>query len=160
LGKADIIRGRLTADQFHRNLLQENDMGTQEYRANYRAAFHVANSDLNEIYREFEQLQLRKEMIESVVSALEPFLHSSAEGSHESFHAEVSHEAYRAEVSHETFQSAPVPTEEPKAEVLVPVASEPQYTEGTPPAAFPPKPEIIVDALQNRINRALGLAVA
>jgi hypothetical protein len=121
-------------------------MGTQEYRANYRAALHVANSDLNDIYREYEQVQLRKEMIENAVAALEPFLQSSAE---------VSPEAYRAE---------PVPVPEPRYEVLVPVAAEPQYEpqlrERIAPASFAPVPDIIVDPIQNRINRALGLAVA
>jgi hypothetical protein len=119
-------------------------MGTQEYRANYRAALHVANSDLNEIYREVEQLQLRKEMIEGVVSALEPFLQSTAEVSHGACHSE------------------PVPVEEPRYEapVPVPVALEPQYTERIAPASFAPVPDIIVDPIQNRINRALGLAVA
>ena len=122
-------------------------MGTQEYRANYRAALHVANSDLNEIYREFEQLQMRKEMIDSVVSALEPFLQSTAEVSHESYHAEVSQEAFR---------SQPVPV----YEAPIPVAVEPEFRERIAPASFAPVPDIIVDPIQNRINRALGLAVA
>ena len=131
-------------------------MGTQEYRANYRAALHVANSDLNDIYREYEQVQLRKEMIENAVAALEPFLQSSAE---------VSPEAYRAEpVPQKAYQAEPVPVPEPRYEVLVPVAAEPQYEpqlrERIAPASFAPVPDIIVDPIQNRINRALGLAVA
>jgi hypothetical protein len=121
-------------------------MGTQEYRANYRAALHEASSELKEIYREFEQLQLRKEQIEDVLSALEPFVPSISP---------VSYEAHR-----------PVPVQaeparfEPEYEIHAPVAAAVPVKEPVAPAPFAPVPEIIVDPIQSRINRALGLAVA
>lgn len=119
-------------------------MGTQEYRANYRAAMQEANSHLAEIFREFEQLQLRKEQLEDVLGALDPFLSS----------ASMMHEATRPE-------SARTEPARYEFEMTAPVAVAPaiQY-EPIKPAPFAPATEVIVDPIQSRINRALGLAVA
>lgn len=129
-------------------------MGIQEYRANYRAAFNEANCDLNEIYRQFEELQIRKEMIDGVVAALEPFLQSAEADSH-SAHSETYRDVHVEEpVSAERLRV------EPKHEVRVPSAVVASIRESITPAPFAPVPDIIVDPIQSRINRALGLAVA
>lgn len=125
-------------------------MGTQEYRANYRAAMQEANWQLAEIFREFEQLQLRKEILEDVVGALEPFLPA-----HETFRYESPRqELVRPEpVRHER--------EVPASVAAAPVAAPPSvFHEPVRPAAFAPSPDVTGDPIQSRINRALGLAVA
>jgi len=117
-------------------------MGTQEYRANYQAAMQEANSQLAEIFREFENLNLRKEHLEDALGALEPFLNrTSAEP--------VRHEQEIPAPVH--FQPEPV-APAPAAPVLV--------NEPVAPAPYAPLPEVITDPIQSRINRALGLAVA
>lgn len=118
-------------------------MGTQEYRANYRAAMQEANSHLAEIFREFEDLQLRKELLEDVLGALEPFLESAAPAMHESSRQEF--------VRPQTVRYEP---EAPVATASAPVQ------EAVRPAPFAPATDVIADPIQSRINRALGLAVA
>ncbi|HEY2472618.1 MAG TPA: hypothetical protein VGI45_32835 [Terracidiphilus sp.] len=136
-------------------------MGTQEYRANYRAAMQEANSQLAEMFREFEQLQLRKELLEDALGALEPFLATATPGNYES----VRHEPLRAEHTawaEPAIRPEPAPWPEParyEPEVSLPVAAA-VPSEPVRPAAFAPAPEVIVDPIQSRINRALGLAVA
>lgn len=119
-------------------------MGIQEYRVNYLAALEEANSHLDEIYQEYEQLQLRKEQIEDVLMALKPFIPSISA------------------VSQEARQPEPVQVEPVRVEpqILAPVAASAPIHEPVAPAPFAPVPEIIVDPIQSRINRALGLAVA
>lgn len=117
-------------------------MGTQEYRANYTAAIQEANSQLADIFREFENLNQRKEQLEDVLGALEPFLSKTS--------------------------AEPVPQEpvEPASlhyqpELVEPVPAEPVFmNEPVAPASFAPVHEVITDPIQSRINRALGLAVA
>lgn len=46
----------------------------------YRFAFEEANSELNQIVGEFEQLRLRKDKIEKVVEALKPLATLEAQG--------------------------------------------------------------------------------
>jgi hypothetical protein len=120
-------------------------MGTQDYRATYRVAMQVATSELNDIYQEFEHLQIRKEQIEDVLTALQPFL------------------PFNSAVQHQELQTNSVFSEpariETRYEVLTPELVAPVSEPNAPPA-FAPVPEIIVDPIQNRINRALGLAVA
>ena len=122
-------------------------MGTQEYRATYRVAMQEATSDLNRIYREFEQLQLRKEQIEDALTALQPFIASGS-----SFVHQQPEQAFEQVTTRSTSQ-------ETKFEVLAPQAAR-EIEETTAPAPFAPVPDLIVDPIQNRINRALGLAVA
>lgn len=117
-------------------------MGTPEYRANYRAAIQEANSQLAEIFREFEDLNQRKEKLEDVVGALEPFIsRNSAENQHQEPAApsQFHHQPERFEPA----APEPVVLKEPVA-----------------PASFAPVAEVITDPIQSRINHALGLAVA
>lgn len=120
-------------------------MGTQEYRANYRVAVQEANSQLADIYREVEQLQLRKELIEDVLGALESFLPVTSA---------VSYESARQEPIRQ--EPARFDLEMPAPVAVVSAA----FNEPVRPAAFAPATEVIVDPIQSRINRALGLAVA
>jgi hypothetical protein len=120
-------------------------MGTQEYRANYRVAMQEANSQLAGIVREFEQLQLRKEILEEALGALDPFLSSTAPAMYQA----PRHEQVRPEPNRYDF------------EMPAPVAAAPSiFNEPIKPAPFAPATEVIVDPIQSRINRALGLAVA
>jgi hypothetical protein len=120
-------------------------MGSQVYRENYLAAIEVAQSQLEHIVREFDNLQLRKEQIEDVVGALEPFLR---------FAQPANHEVRQPEPIHvEPVRMAPAP------EVIQPAFRATPAPEPVAPAAFAPASESM-DPIQNRINRALGLAVA
>ena len=56
-------------------------MGNQGNRSNYLAAFESANHQLEYIYSEYHELQRRKEKLEGVLSALEPFLQSASNSS-------------------------------------------------------------------------------
>ena len=118
-------------------------MGARIYRETYLAALEVANSDLDHIFQECEQLQLRKEQLENAVEALDPFLRSARTAASQP--EPVQAEAFRAE---------------PEPEVVKPLIHAVQAPEPVVPAAFSPMPEAILDPIQNRINRALGLAVA
>jgi hypothetical protein len=121
-------------------------MGTQGYRETYLAALEVANSDLDQIFQECEHLQLRREQLEGVVGALEPFLRSVKTASYESHQPDpVRVEAVRVEA---------------QLEVAKPVLRAVHAPEQVVPAAFSAMPDPILDPIQNRINRALGLAVA
>ena len=128
-------------------------MGTQEYRATYRVAMQQATSDLDEIYQEFDQLQLRKEILEDALKALEPFLASFAPTSYQ----EHQHQTAFPEPAH--FEPRNEPRIETRYEVLD-AQPAPPTSEPVAAAAFAPAKDIIVDPIQNRINRALGLAVA
>jgi hypothetical protein len=119
-------------------------MGTQDYRETYLTALEEANSHLDEIFQEYEQLQLRKEQIEDVLMALKPFVPSISA---------VSQEAQRPE-------SVRVESVRVEPEIPAPVAAAAPVHEPVAPAPFAPVPDIIVDPIQSRINRALGLAVA
>ena len=68
-------------------------MGNQGNRSNYLAAFEGANHQLEYIYSEYHDLQRRKEKLEGVLTALEPFLQSVSNFNQESYAAEpVPHE--------------------------------------------------------------------
>jgi len=135
-------------------------MGTQEYRANYYDAFECANHHLDHIYNEYHQLQARKQQLEGALAALQPFLQSvrmpeSARIAEiEEFHQP---EPVRMDVTRE-----PEPFPEPVA--YTPIAAEPFRSAPTPEPPFPPSyapvSETNLDPIQDRINRALGLAVA
>lgn len=120
-------------------------MGLQGYRNSYLAALEVAHSDLDRIVREFELLQLQTERLECVVRALDPFLRSA-----KSIAESIPSEPARAVQS----QVAPEP------EVTKPLFRAVQTPEAVVPAPFLPVSDASLDPLQNRINRALGLAVA
>lgn len=126
-------------------------MSSQVYRASYLAAIEVAQSQLEHIVREFDNLQLRKEQIEDVVGALEPFLGSTQPASYEVRQPQPAHFEFRQpEPIHvEPVHMAPAPEAFRATPAPEPVA----------PAAFAPVSESM-DPIQNRINRALGLAVA
>lgn len=117
-------------------------MGIQEYRANYLEAMHEANSQLADIFRELEQLQQRKELVEDALGALDPFLTTTSSAPRETLRREPATAAparYQPEIPAPT----PVPVNEPVVA-----------------ASFAPLSEVISDPIQSRINRALGLAVA
>jgi len=118
-------------------------MGIQEYRANYLTAMHEANSHLADIFRELEQLQLRKEVLEGVVGALDPFLTANSSTSREPLRQQPA-------------KPVPVRYQPEVPEPVQPIA----MNEPVTPASFAPVPEVISDPIQSRINRALGLAVA
>ena len=137
-------------------------MSAQPYLDNYLAALEVAHSQLDRIVHEFESLQLRKEQIEGVVGALDPFLRSDQRSSFIAPQAEPVHYEFQ--------QKAPVRLEPayveparfaPQDEIVQSVQQVvPVQAEAVRPAAFSPMPEPILDPIQSRINRALGLAVA
>lgn len=133
-------------------------MSSQVYRASYLAAIEVAQSQLEHIVREFDNLQLRKEQIEDVVGALEPFLRFAQPANHEVRQPEP--------VRHELRQPEPIhiePAQEAQElEIFQPVhraVSAPAPAPIAPPA-FSPVSDSNLDPIQNRINHALGLAVA
>jgi hypothetical protein len=133
-------------------------MSSEVYRENYLAALEVAHSQLDRIIREFDSLQLRKEQIEDVVGALDPFLSSAQPAGYEIRQPEpVRYESRRPE----PIQVEPVWTA-PATEVIPPVlrATPVPAPEPVAPAAFAPMSESKIDPIQSRINRALGLAVA
>lgn len=119
-------------------------MGNQAYRESYAAALEVAHSQLHQIFEDYDQLQIRKEQIELVLGALEPFLRTTQTFTLEARQPQPSRE--------KSVKAAPEP------EVVQPVYR--AAPEPVAPAPFSPVPEAIIDPLQNRINRALGLAVA
>jgi hypothetical protein len=129
-------------------------MGNQGYRSNYLAAFEGANHQLECIYSEYHELQRRKEKLEGVLSALEPFLQSASSFSQESV-PEPALQASEPQYS-ETFYSEKYSAPEP---IIEPVIRADRFEE---PAASPvlAQAETEMDPLQLRINRALGLAVA
>jgi hypothetical protein len=121
-------------------------MGTQVYRETYLAALEVAHSDLDQIIEQFEMLQLRKQQLEHVLGAIDNFLGS------------------REEATYELRQSEPIQLEPAQAEAVQqmtqPALRAMPSPEPVTAAAFSPMPEPILDPIQSRINRALGLAVA
>ena len=98
----------------------------------YRAAFNAANEELNDVYREVEQLRIRKDRVEKVMDALKPLLDGQ----------NVGWESTSAPVS-------PEPTQH-YAEPQAPVAPAPAYQDVSQS----------VDPVQRRIDSILGLAVA
>ena len=124
-------------------------MGNQGYRSNYLAAFESANHQLEYIYAEYQELQRRREKLEGVVMALEPFLQSGRR-SVESHPAETIHA--EPEPVHAEAYSAPEPVVQTEMQA-------PTFIEPLAAPAFTPAAEEL-DPLQMRINRALGLAVA
>lgn len=121
-------------------------MGTSGHRSKYLAAFEEANAELDELFHQFEWLQRRKEQIEDVLMALEPFLSSAA---------------VPARKVHDPALVLTLP---------VSIESTPETSElGQSLAAdrnsavserFVAAAETELDPIQRRINRALGLAVA
>ena len=110
-------------------------MGAQDCRISYLNAFDRANAELDEIYNEYDWLQLRKQQIDNVLLALQPFLELQSN--------------YQEPAYQPTPIARPVVSAEPEFEMPVPVAS--VVSAGS---------EDITDPIQYRINRALGLAVA
>lgn len=134
-------------------------MGTQAYRANYREAFQYANDQLEEIYSEYHELQLRQDQLEKAVGALEPFLHSDQVHSDHVMLKDRTYapEPIRVEAAHEL---GPIPEPvmhngAPAEPVRLPLTSEPPVA-----PSYAPVSEANMDPIQARINRALGLAVA
>jgi hypothetical protein len=123
-------------------------MGNQGYRANYLAAFEGANHQLESIYSEYHELQRRKEKLEGVLMALEPFLQSATISIPEVHNLERPEPipAYTEQYS------APEPAFEPQPQPE-------RFVEPVPAPVFASVDESL-DPLQLRINRALGLAVA
>ena len=120
-------------------------MNVKGYRESYLAGLVAANSDLETINEECDQLELRKRQLEGALGALEPFLRSATGGCA----ASSSPKQVRAE--------QPIVVHE--REALQPISRAPQAPEPVVPASFS-TPDAILDPIQHRINRALGLAVA
>jgi hypothetical protein len=143
-------------------------MGSHLYRENYLAAVQVAHSQLDQIVREFDSLQLRKEQIEGAVGALQPFLRIAPPASYEVRQPEpVHYEHHQPEAVNydprrpEPIQVEPIPVAlEPEIAQSVLRATPLQTPEPIAPAAFSPGSDSKMDPIQRRINRALGLAVA
>ena len=135
-------------------------MGNQGYRANYLAAFEGANHQLESIYSEYHELQHRKEKLESVLSALEPFLQIASSYQQEFHASEAMRQQPQPTYSEPTYvqpayaEQYSVP--EPAAEPVFPTE---QFVEPAPAPVYA-EAESSLDPLQLRINRALGLAVA
>jgi hypothetical protein len=132
-------------------------MSSQVYRASYLAALEVAQSQLEQIVREFDSLQLRKEQIDDVVGALEPFLRFAQPANHEVRQPEPAHHEFR--------QPEPIhvePAQEAQElEIFQPVHRAAVAAPASiAPPAFSPVSDSNLDPIQNRINHALGLAVA
>ena len=131
-------------------------MGNQGYRSNYLAAFESANNQLEYIYSEYHELQRRREKLEGVVMALEPFLQSVSEFSNEVHVPEPVRQEpavrQEPEPAYSELYSAPEPIAEP-------VIRAERFAEPVALEAFAPAGQEL-DPLQLRINRALGLAVA
>ena len=121
-------------------------------RASYLAAFEGANYLLENIYSEYHELQRRKEQLEGVLSALQPFMQSAA-GYDQEFHApEPEAELTYSEPAYAEQYSAAEPVAEPVMHVE-------RFAEPAPAPVYAAA-ETNLDPLQLRINRALGLAVA
>jgi hypothetical protein len=106
----------------------------------YRAAYHTASAELNEVFREVEQLRIRKERVEKVLEALQPLL----EFPMQAFERELT-PAYAAS---EPVQRIADPSPNPDQ------AIEPAYPRARHDASAP------ADPIQKRIDSILGLAVA
>lgn len=117
-------------------------MGSQVYRETYLAALEVAHSDLDQIIEQFDMLQIRKQQLENALGSLEAFLSS------------------RQETPYERRQPEPLQTEPIQVEPAQQAPRAVPTPEPVTPASFSPMPEPILDPIQSRINRALGLAVA
>jgi len=117
-------------------------MGSQVYRETYLAALEVAHSDLDHIIGQFDMLQLRKAQLENALGSLEAFLSS------------------KEETNYDLRQPGPIHAEPMYVEPAQPALRAVPTPEPVAPAAFSPMPEPILDPIQSRINRALGLAVA
>jgi hypothetical protein len=138
-------------------------MGNQGYRSNYLAAFESANNQLEYIYSEYHELQRRREKLEGVVTALEPFLQSASEFNQEVHVPEPVRQESPVAWQEPPVRQAPEPVysemysaPEPIAE---PIMRAERFAVPIPSEAFAPAGQEL-DALQLRINRALGLAVA
>lgn len=130
-------------------------MGNQGYRANYLAAFEGANHQLESIYSEYHELQRRKEKLEGVLSALEPFMQSAPSFNQQAYapaSIQSEPESAYSESAYTEQYSAPHSIPEP-------VVHAETFAEPPAPAVFAAD-ESSLDPLQLRINRALGLAVA
>lgn len=130
-------------------------MGNQGYRSNYLAAFEGANQQLECIYSEYHDLQRRKEKLEGVLSALEPFLQSASNFNQESYASAPAGQEAELTYAESTYSEQYSPSQQ----VAEPVIRAERFAEPAAPPAFAPA-EQDLDPLQLRINRALGLAVA
>jgi hypothetical protein len=104
----------------------------------YRAAFLAANEELNEVFRQVEQLRLRQDRVENVLEALRPLLDLPVQ--------RVEREVASAPLSNESVQYN---TEYASAPATQAAPATPRYE--APAAA---------DPFQKRIDSILGLAVA
>jgi hypothetical protein len=105
----------------------------------YQGAYDAANAELTEIVALFEQLQRRKQLVETAVDALKPFCSVSDEP--------MDRVLPRGNPPAEPFPQAPEPAPFP-----FPVEAAPELS----PAQSLHTDELNSDALQSRINRALG----
>ena len=129
-------------------------------RASYLAAFEGANHHLEYIYSEYHELQQRKEQLESVLSALQPFMQSAANYDQEYRAPEPVRQEAELAYSEPSY-SEPVYAEQYSAAepVAEPVMHVERFAEPAPAPVYAAA-DTELDPLQLRINRALGLAVA
>jgi hypothetical protein len=154
-------------------------MGIQ-VRNNYQAAFSTATDQLQSIYNEYHELQIRKERLEGVVTALQPFLESRSQAHQDLFVSassirdfmEPAPSAVQEAVAR--YERTVLPVQQPVQQPIQPVQQvqaviEPMARFEQPEPVAVPAPiqppsfaslEDSLDPLQLRINRALGLAVA
>lgn len=105
----------------------------------YRAAFLTASAELNEVFREVEQLRIRKDRVEKVMEALKPLLESNARD-------------YERDLV-----AVPFAPEPAQAAVEYEAPSQPAAAAPVAPRNEAP---VSADPIQRRINSILGLAVA
>jgi hypothetical protein len=118
-------------------------MNERGHENSYRAAYHAASAELNEIFREMDQLRIRKDAVDKLTEALKPLL-----GSSRSFDMDM--DMAPAPMISEPVQqriAEPVPAVD---HAVADAVSSVRY-ETVPTAA---------DPIQSRINSILGLAVA
>lgn len=113
-------------------------MPVRENDSVYRSAFESASAELSEIYARAEELLVRKEKVEAVLTALEPLI----------FRAQAT------EVGRVSAQADSFPEVSEQVLESLPTRIEPQTLA---PAALA---EDGSDPIQRKINSILGLAVA
>jgi hypothetical protein len=120
----------------------ENTMYERGHENSYRVAFRTANADLTEVFREMDQLRVRKERIDKLIESLKPLLGG---------------QPVERQVMSSSF--APAPSQESSQRSAEPAPAAAQAAEPAPAPEYQEE-EVQADPIQSRINSILGLAVA
>ena len=115
-------------------------MNERGHENSYRAAFHAASTELNEIFREMDQLRIRRDAVEKLTEALKPLIGSSL-----SFDMDMPSALIASEPVQRVAEPVPAPVQ-----AVAEAASSVRYEAAAP----------VADPIQSRINNILGLAVA